>query len=190
MAREDGEGEKRLVAYVTANGREPVPVGSLRDLLRQKLAPYMIPAALVPLDAFPLTPNGKVDRKALPLPDEQMRRDTGDAHVAPRTPLEELLAGFWRDCLELGQVGIHDNFFDLGGDSLSMLQLSLEIERATGQSFPLTWIFDAPTVAAMAEILGGQKVGIKLFASRALATWRQRAASFHGPSGGWQHHAV
>ena len=157
VMRDSGEGGKRLVAYVTANNPDPVPVGSLRDLLRRKLAPYMIPGAFVPLDAFPLTPNGKIDRKALPLPDEQTRLDTGVAHVAPRTPLEELLARIWSDHLGLERIGIHDNFFDLGGDSLTMVRLSLEIERATGQSFPLPWIFDAPTVAGMAEILGGQK---------------------------------
>ena len=190
VARDSGEGEKRLVAYVTANGPDPVPVGSLRDLLRRKLAPYMIPAALVPLDAFPLTPNGKIDRKALPLPDDQMRRDTGAAYVAPRTPLEELLAGFWRDHLGVKQVGIHDNFFDLGGDSLTMIRLSLEIERATSQSFPLPWIFDAPTVAGMAGIFWWPEVGVQLFPPRAFAPWHQGAASFHGPSRGRQHYAI
>jgi amino acid adenylation domain-containing protein len=158
VARDAGEGNARLIAYVTASGPEPVPVGGLRNLLRQKLPTYMMPSALVPLDAFPLTPNGKVDRDALPLPDE-MLRDAREAYVAPRTPLEELLAGFWGNLLQLKQVSIHDNFFDLGGNSLLMLRLSRKIEQATGQSLPLTVIYDAPTVAGMAEILGGQKSG-------------------------------
>ena len=153
----NGEGEKRLVGYVTVSVSKPVSISGMRDLLRQKLPPYMMPAALVPLAAFPLTPNGKVDRKALPIPSDEVRRDVGESYVLPRTPLEELLAGFWRDLLHLKRVSIHDNFFDLGGDSLSMLRLSLEIERATGQRFPLTWINDAPTVAGMAEILSGTK---------------------------------
>jgi len=153
----DDHGERRLAGYVTASGAEPVPVGSLRDLLRRKLPPYMMPDALVTLAALPLTPNGKIDRKALPAPDDRMRRDAGAASVGPRTPLEELLAGLWCESLHLKQVSIHDNFFDLGGDSLAMLRLSLEIERATGRNFPLPWIYDAPTVAGMAEILAGRK---------------------------------
>jgi enterobactin synthetase component F len=152
-----GEEKKRLVAYIKTNDRDQVPVSDLREFLRRKLAPYMIPGAFVQLEAFPLTPNGKIDRKALPLPDEQARLDGDVAYVAPRTPLEELLARIWSEHLEVEQVGVHDNFFDLGGDSLMMVRLSLEIESSTGQSFPLPWIFDAPTVAGMAEILGGQK---------------------------------
>ncbi|MGA3003029.1 MAG: thioesterase domain-containing protein, partial [Acetobacteraceae bacterium] len=157
VARGDAAGEKRLFAYVTANGRGPLAVSNIRDLLRAKLAPYMLPAALVPLETFPLTPNGKVDRNALPVPDDRMRHDGVVPFVAPRTPLEELLAGFWCECLRLKSVGIHDNFFDLGGDSLAMIRLSLEIEQATGLGFPLTSIFDAPTVAGMAANLGGHK---------------------------------
>ncbi|MGP0058429.1 MAG: amino acid adenylation domain-containing protein [Beijerinckiaceae bacterium] len=156
IARDYGEGDKRLVAYVTANGPEPVPVSALRNLLRQKLPAHMMPFVVLPLSEFPLTPNGKVDRKALPLPDENLQ-DARAAYVAPRTPLEEFLAGVWCDLLQLKQIGIHDNFFDLGGNSLLMLQLSLKIEEATGQSFPLTFSYDAPTVAGMAEILGGQR---------------------------------
>jgi amino acid adenylation domain-containing protein len=153
MARDDGAGDKRLVAYVTPNGSAPVAVAGMRDFLRRKLAPYMVPSAFVPLDAFPLTPNGKVDRNALPLPGDQSRQ-AGRARVAPRTPLEQRLAEFWCQSLQLSEVGIHDNFFDLGGDSLAMLRLSLDIEQATGQNCPLPWIFEAPTVAEMAAMLG------------------------------------
>jgi amino acid adenylation domain-containing protein len=157
LARDCGDGEKRLVAYITARHSERVPAGDLRDLLQRKLPPYMIPSAFIPLDAFPLTPNGKIDRGVLPLPDEQMPRDIGKAHVAPRTPLETLLAGFCRTHLRLQQVGVHDNFFDMGGDSLSMLGLSLDIEQATSKHFPLSWIYDAPTVAGIAEAILGQR---------------------------------
>ncbi len=155
VAREEDGGERRLVAYMTAKGPQHPSVGSMRDLLRQRLAGYMIPASFVPLDAFPLTPNGKIDRKALPAPDDDMRRGNEQTFAVPRTPLEAQIAGFWCMCLQLAQVGIHDNFFDLGGNSLSMLRLSLEIERVTGQNFPLTRIFDAPTVAEMATFLSG-----------------------------------
>jgi enterobactin synthetase component F len=153
MARDDATGDKRLVAYMTTHGSTSVPVGGMRDFLRRKLAPYMVPSAFVPLAAFPLTPNGKVDRNALPLPDDQTRRNTGRARVAPRTPLEQLLAGAWCECLQLREISIHDNFFDLGGDSLAMLQLSLAVKQATAQNLPLPWIFEAPTVAEMAAML-------------------------------------
>jgi thioesterase domain-containing protein/acyl carrier protein len=149
-------GEKRLVAYVTAMDSSPLPTAGLRDLLRQNLPPYMMPSAFVAVDQFPTTLNGKIDRQALPSPDDHVCRDTSVAYVAPGTPTEELLAAFWRDRLGLGQIGIYDNFFDLGGDSLATLQLSLEIERATGQTVPMTSIFDAPTIAGMAAILDGQ----------------------------------
>ena len=160
------------------------------DLLRRKLAPYMIPAALVPLDAFPLTPNGKIDRNALPLPDDQMRRDTGAAYVAPRTPLEELLASFWCDHLGVKQVGIHDNFFDLGGDSLAMIRLSLEIERATGSELPAALDFRCAHRGGNGRDSGWPEVGVQLFPPRAVAPWHQGAAGFHGPSRGRQHYAI
>ena len=156
VARAGRAGEKQLVAYVTAADSSPPSTVGLRDLLRQKLPPHMMPSAFVAVDVFPTTPNGKIDRNALPSPDDQMRRDTSVAYVAPRTPMEELLAAFWRDRLGLRQIGVHDNVFDLGGDSLAILQLSLEIERATGQTVPMTSIFDAPTIARMAAILDGQ----------------------------------
>jgi len=154
VARDDKSGEKRLAAYVTPNSNGPAETVGLRRLLQRKLPAYMVPPTIIPLDAFPLTPNGKIDRAALPLPNEILQ-DTHETYVGPRTELEELLAGFWCSILQVRRVGIQDNFFDLGGDSLSMLQLSLEIERATGQSFPLTLIHEAPTIAEMAGILGG-----------------------------------
>jgi enterobactin synthetase component F len=156
VAREDRPGEKRLVAYLITASPASVAVASLRELLRQKLPPYMMPAVFVLLDAFPLTPNGKIDRKALPSPDDGSPQ-TAEASVTPRTPLERLLVDLWRDCLGVEQIGVDDNFFDLGGDSLAMLRLSLQIERATSQTFPLTWIYETPTIAGMAEILGGRK---------------------------------
>ena len=156
VARDDWGAERRLVAYVTASGAEPMSVVELRDFVRQKLAPYMVPAAVVALERFPLTPNGKIDRKELPLPD-QHNPDTNRMIAGPRTALEELLVSLWREHLGQAQIGIHDNFFDLGGDSLSVIRLGHDIEQATGQSFALTQIFDAPTVAGMAEILSGQK---------------------------------
>lgn len=153
-ARDDAAGDKRLVAYVTGNGPGSAPVDSMRDFLLRKLAPYMVPSTFVSLDTFPLTPNGKVDRNALPVPNDRTRHATARARVAPRTPLEQRLADFWCESLHCTEVSIHDNFFDLGGDSLSMLRLSLAIEQATGQNCPLPWIFEAPTVAEMAALLG------------------------------------
>jgi amino acid adenylation domain-containing protein len=158
VARDEGDGNARLIAYVATGISKPVAIDGLRNLLKQKLPAYMMPSAIVALESFPLTPNGKLDRNALPSPNETAR-DAHEAFVAPRTELEELLALLWRDLLQLKQVGIRDNFFDLGGNSLLMLRLSRKIEQATGQRLPLTVIYDAPTVAGLAEILGGQKSG-------------------------------
>jgi surfactin family lipopeptide synthetase A len=153
IALDGEEGGKRLVAFVTPNGVADLPVGGLREFLRLKAPPHMTPAAIVALEAFPLTPNGKVDRKALALRHDRAQPTSDSAFVAPRTPLEELVAGLWCDCLEIKEVGLHDNFFELGGDSLSVVHLSLEIERATGVSLPMSFIFVSPTVFEIAKAL-------------------------------------
>ena len=119
LAREDaGPSGKQLVAYLV--NEEPVSDHELRRHLSQKLPDYMIPSAFVQLDAMPLTPNGKIDRRALPAPD--YTRLEGQV-VPPRTPAEGLLAAIWQEVLELEQVGIHDNFFEVGGHSLLATQV-------------------------------------------------------------------
>ena len=142
MAREDVPGGKCLVAYVVGHDL-PDPM-QLRTVLLQGLPEYMVPAHFVTLDRMPLTPNGKVDRKALPPPD-MTRSDAG--YVAPRTADEQKMAEIWIAVLKLDKVGIHDNFFALGGHSLLATQLLSRICRAFATEVPLRAVFEAPTMA-------------------------------------------
>jgi amino acid adenylation domain-containing protein len=151
MAREDVPGNPCLVAYVVA--QQPGPSNSeLRRWLQARLPTYMVPAAFVPLEQLPLTPNGKVDRRTLPAP-AHTRPPLEDAYTAPRTPVEEVLAGLWADLLKLTQVGIHDNFFELGGHSLLATQLISRLQATFQVEVPLRRLFEAPTVAALAQVI-------------------------------------
>jgi len=153
IAREDSANAKRLVAYCVpaAGGSQPAPE-ALRDFLKAHLPDYMIPAAFVVLEALPLTPSGKIDRKALPAP-EQNREQWARAYVAPRTPVEETLAAIWQQVLGIKQVGIQDNFFELGGDSILSIQI---IARARQAGLALTpkQLFQYPTIAGLAAVAG------------------------------------
>ncbi len=156
LAREDVAGEKRLVAYVALDPieRGAAPTGiELRSYLRQKLPEYMTPSVFVELDALPLTPNGKVDRRALPAPDpaNMARPELAGVYVAPRTLVEETLAGIWSKVVGVAQVGAHDSFFDLGGHSLLATQAISRVREAFGLELPLRSLFEAPTVAGLAE---------------------------------------
>jgi acyl carrier protein len=111
----------------------------------------MHPAAYVVLDVMPLSPNGKVDRKALPAPEG--RRELEDVATAPRSDLEREIASVWRDVLRLDEIGIHDNFFELGGHSLLAMQLTARLHRALGVELQLTSIFQAPTIAEMGDLV-------------------------------------
>ncbi len=149
LAREDSPGDKRLVAYlVGASGSIP-SVSELRGFLQQKLPEYMVPSAFLFLDSLPLTPNGKVDRKALPAPD-QSRPELEHSYTAPRTPVEELLANIWAEVLKLDKIGIHDNFFQLGGHSLIATQVVSRIRTRLSCDLPLRALFESPTVAELA----------------------------------------
>jgi acyl carrier protein len=150
LLREDRPGDQRLVAYVVL--RESATertVSDLRQSLQEKLPEYMVPSAFVILDALPLTSNGKVDRKALPVPVAD-RSDLEEEYAAPRTPVEELLAGIWQDVLGVDHVGIHDNFFELGGHSLLATRLVSSVRRAFHVELPLRIIFETPTIEDLA----------------------------------------
>jgi natural product biosynthesis luciferase-like monooxygenase protein len=152
VAREDTPGDKRLVAYLIAEtGRAPT-VNELRDHLLRELPDFMVPSAFVTLAAFPLTPNNKVDRKRLPVPGS-LRPTLRREFVAPRTPNEAILAGFFQEVLGLEEVGIFDNFIELGGDSLSAVEVFLKIEQTFTVSFPLSIFFKVPTIAGLAKEL-------------------------------------
>jgi amino acid adenylation domain-containing protein len=150
LAREDTPGERYLVAYVVPNQEQALSTHDLRRFLQEKLPDYMAPAVFMPLDAMPLTPNGKVDRKALPIPD-QGRPDTGVTYIAPRTPAEEAMAKIWAELLHVETVGIHDDYFDLGGHSLLGTQLISRIRDTFQVELPLRTLFEEPTVAGLVQ---------------------------------------
>ena len=148
--QEVAPGEKRLVAYVVAERESRPTAGELRGFLKDKLPEHMVPAVFVLLDAFPLTTNGKVSRRALPTPDDR-RPELEQVFVACRTPTEELLAAIWSQVLGIERVGIYDNFFQLGGHSLLATQVVSRIREAFQVEMPLRRLFEAPTVAGLAE---------------------------------------
>lgn len=149
LVREDRPGDRRLVAYVVPHAEAPV-IDRLREHLAEALPDYMLPAAFVSLPALPLSPNGKLDRKALPLPEYGL-----ESHdlAPPRNAQERALAQVWQAVLGLQAVGIHDNFFALGGHSLLATQLVARLRRQLGIELPLRTVFEAPTIAQLAERL-------------------------------------
>ncbi len=156
VVREDSPGVKRLVAYVVAD--EPVPEESaLRAPLKERLPDYMVPAAIVFLPALPLTPNGKLDKRALPVPG--LSGERAAAHTPPRNTVEELLASVWAELLGVERVGIHDDFFDLGGHSLAATQLVARIRAVFDVDISLQEMFDLSTVAGLAGRLTSPRDG-------------------------------
>ncbi|NIF64930.1 amino acid adenylation domain-containing protein, partial [Burkholderia sp. Cy-647] len=150
MAREDEPGEKRLVAYLVFAAEHPAQdAAQLRTALSRSLPDFMLPAAYVSLDHFPLTTNGKIDRKALPHPSQSVAELD---YVAPRTPIEERLAAIWAQVLRLDRISIHEGFFTAGGDSIRAVSL-LSKARAQGLEFALVDLFTHQTIANLAQAL-------------------------------------
>jgi amino acid adenylation domain-containing protein len=147
-AREDDPGKKRLVAYVVGVAGTEVSTAQLREFLREQLPEYMVPSAFVLLDSLPTTPSGKVDRRALPVPDRN-RPDLVNAYVQPQNPSEVLLAKIWSEVLKLEKVGIHDNFFDLGGHSLMATMVMSRIREVFRLEPALRALFETPTIAGL-----------------------------------------
>jgi acyl carrier protein len=143
VVREDAPGDRRLVAYVAGE----VATDEVREHLRGRLPEHMVPSAFVRLDALPLTANGKLDRKALPAPEFESAEDR---YVAPRTPVEEVLAGIWAQVLRVDRVGVHDSFFDLGGHSLLATRLLAQIQTTFGLDLSIRDVFSMPALEAMA----------------------------------------
>jgi amino acid adenylation domain-containing protein len=150
VPRQDAPSDTQLVAYVVArpDTRTGINSAALRAYLGERLPEYMIPAAFVTLDRLPLTAHGKIDRQALPPPDEAA--GSGTAYIAPRTRSETVLAGIWAEVLGRECVGVHDNFFALGGHSLLATQVVTRVRRAFQVELPLRALFEAPTVAGLA----------------------------------------
>ncbi|QSQ17130.1 non-ribosomal peptide synthetase [Myxococcus landrumensis] len=154
LAREDSPGNRRLVAYFSSS--TPPSSAELREFLKRSLPEYMLPSVFLCLTSLPLSPNGKVDRKALPSPDSS---NVSDSYVAPRSPLEELLSNLWAQLLSLPRVGVDDNFFDLGGHSLLATQLVSRVRETLRIELPLRDLFSNPTVASLARVLSASLSG-------------------------------
>ena len=153
IVRQDRPGDKRLVGYVTGTAD---PAG-LRTQLADRLPSYMVPAAVVAIDALPLTINGKLDTRALPAPGYQ----DGDSYRAPASTVEELLTGIYADVLGVERVGVDDSFFDLGGDSLSAMRVIAAINASLDSGLSVRTVFEAPTVAQLAPHVGTGAVGLR-----------------------------
>ncbi|HET7463045.1 MAG TPA: amino acid adenylation domain-containing protein, partial [Longimicrobium sp.] len=151
VARDGEVGDPRLVAYYTG---DEAPAAVLRAHLAERLPEYMIPAAFVFLHVLPVNPNGKLDRKALPAPDFAPDEET---YVAPRTPVEEVLAGIWAEVLGVERLGVHDEFFGLGGHSLLATRVVSRVRAVFGVELPLRALFEGPTVAEMASAVEDER---------------------------------
>ncbi|MEG4011367.1 MULTISPECIES: non-ribosomal peptide synthetase [unclassified Microcoleus] len=165
LVREDNPGDKRLVAYIVANSelktQDSELINDLRSYLKQKLPQYMMPSAFVLLEAMPLTPNGKIDRRSLKAPDKNTAEFESN-FTCPRTPDEQLIAEIWAEVLGLERVGIHDNFFELGGHSLLATQAIARLREAFQIELPLRVLFESPTVATFTESLLQYRASQKL----------------------------
>jgi acyl carrier protein len=151
-AQGDKFGNSRLVAYFLPTSKPGPKIGELRSALKLKLPHYMVPAAFVQVDSFPLLPSGKINRKVLVVPSD-CRPDLEVPFLAPRFPAEATLAKIWADVLGIDRVGIQDDFFDLGGDSLAASRVVSRVIQQFQLEIPLQTLFDSPTIAAMAAVI-------------------------------------
>jgi amino acid adenylation domain-containing protein len=172
IARPDGDGPKRLVAYVVPGPGAPVSPARLRKHTADVLPDYMVPAAFVVMDEWPLSPNGKLDRRALPAPDWGAAGD--GEYVPPRTDAERAVAGIWAEVLGAGRVGAHDDFFALGGDSILSVHVVSRIGAAFGVQIPARAVFDTRTVAGLAAMLPAEAGPVRT-GDRILPAARTRA---------------
>ena len=156
LAREDVPGDVRLAAYVVAKPDTPINSGDLRSYLRERLPDYMVPSHFIMLDTMPLTPSNKVDRQALPAPD-QSRPDLQSEYIAPRNEVEQKLAEICAALLNLKKVGVFDSFFDLGGHSLLATQFISRLRTTFEVELPLRSLFEKPTIAELAEEIARTK---------------------------------
>jgi acyl carrier protein len=151
-----GQNDKRLAAYFVPVSGEPEFATDLRRFLETKLPDHMIPAAFVRLEKMPLTPNAKIDRNALPRPNEA-RPNLEAAYVPPQTPIEETIAGVWRLILRVERVGVDANFFDLGGNSLLLMETHAKLCLALKVELPIIRLFEYPTIAALTAFLAARE---------------------------------
>ncbi|MBG1243505.1 non-ribosomal peptide synthetase [Nostoc sp. NZL] len=152
LVREDIPNERRLVAYVIPHKNIEISINELRDFLKDKLPEYMVPSAYILLNEFPLTPNGKVDRRALPVP-EELRPQLATTYHAPQSHVEKTIAQVWQEVLHLEKVGVNDNFFDLGGHSLLIIQVNNKLRNIFKRELSVVELFQNPTINSLAEYL-------------------------------------
>ena len=184
VAREDQPGDQRLVGYAVPRGPQTITTGELREYLRGKLPKEMVPAVFVMVDALPRTPNGKLDRRALPAPDH-VRHDTQRTFVAPRDRVESELTRIWERILGVRPISVTDNFFELGGHSLLAVSLFAQIEKTFGKNLPLATLFRGPTIEQLAQILQ-QDVHIVVVPAGVHSAARLPAAALLHACRGWQ----
>ncbi|MEN8219495.1 MAG: amino acid adenylation domain-containing protein, partial [Pseudomonadota bacterium] len=147
---EESSHDKRLVAYIVPNQGQVIKNKELRSFIKERLPNYMIPSAFVQMETMPLTPNGKIDRRALP---DHLRPEPEETFVAPRDKLELQLAKIWEQVLGIQPIGMRDDFFELGGHSLLAVQMFAQIENKLGRNIPLTILFQAPTIEQLSDII-------------------------------------
>jgi amino acid adenylation domain-containing protein len=161
--------EPRLVGYYVLKSGCTLELNAIRDALKQKLPEYMVPSAFVRLEKFPLSPNGKIDRRALPNPETAAVAEKSAVSL-PQTEAEQAIARIWRDVLDVAQVGLEDNFFDLGGNSIQLAQVHVRLREQFKRDFPITTLFEFTTINALAKHLSAQTVartGAQAFQDRA-----------------------
>ncbi|MBV8885707.1 MAG: hypothetical protein JO235_17160, partial [Chroococcidiopsidaceae cyanobacterium CP_BM_RX_35] len=182
VVREDMLGDKRLIAYVAPKGERQPNVKQLKAYLTEQLSEYMVPAVIIVLDKIPLTPNGKADRRALPIP----ASGTGskESFIAPSTAVEQMLAEIWCGVLGLSQVGIEDNFFDLGGTSILGLHMVARVQKQfAGTNLRVVKLYQYPTIRTLAQYLSqedrqqlGGDVQVRIQRQKAARSHQRRAA--------------
>jgi acyl carrier protein len=151
LAREDVPGDIRLAAYFISMDQSSVNIGKLRNYLKEKLPDYMVPAAYVQLETMPLNPNGKVDRRSLPVPKSEGLSEK--AFVAPQNEMEKIIANIWQELLQVEKVGIDDNFFDMGGHSLLIMQAHRKLSNSIEKEITITDMFRFPTIRTLSTYM-------------------------------------
>jgi acyl carrier protein len=176
VAREDVPGDKRLVAYLIPKTGQKIVSKELRHFLRTELPEFMVPSHFIKMDSFPLTPNKKTDRKALPAPD-QVASETNVAYMAPTNDLERKVAEIWQRLLNVNQVGLNDNFFDLGGHSLLTVQAHRQLKAVVDREISITDMFRFPTIRSLVAYLSEDTNGSNGTKKSAVAKSSDRAAT-------------
>jgi len=154
VAREDERGNTRLIAYIVSNNGD-LQTAELRNYMHQQLAEYMVPSRFVVLEALPRTPNGKIDRRALPEVDGAST-DAQEVYIAPRSGMEREIASIWQQLLKVEKVGVNDNFFGLGGHSLLLVHAQSKVTEVLKMKVSMVDMFRYPTISALAEHLSQQ----------------------------------